>query len=252
MENNYIRIAFFVEGLTETIFIRSLLLNIFDSSKLEIMFVRLLNSSRGAPTYSMPNPTAIIKFLLIDVEGDSNVLSGIKEREKDFFSKGYKKIIGLRDMYSDEYKRTSKKREIDDRIVSLIISKAQGEIDKMNNPKLIKLHFATMEIEAWFIAMVDVLNKIDIRLTHSFIKRKLSFDILIIDPQLFFRKPSNDLAKIYLLVGKTYQKTKKSLESLMSKMQKEDFYNLYNSGKVSNYKIFFEDVTEGFENYLTP
>lgn len=251
MANKPIKIAFFVEGLTETIFIRRLLLSIFDNSKIEIRSLRLFNTSKGTPTYSVINDFAEIRFLLVDVEGDSNVLSGIKEREKNFFSQGYKKIIGLRDMYSNQYNNLTKKKRVDEGVISLLISRAQSEINKMSKPTLIKLHFAIMEIEAWFIAMVDVLNKIDVRLTQSFIKRKLSFDILVIDPQFYFRKPSRDLEKVYALVGKTYQKTKESLESLMSKMQKEDFYNLYSSGKVSNYKIFFEDVTEGFKNYLS-
>lgn len=250
MENNPIRIAFFVEGLTETIFIRSLLLNVFDNSKAEILCIRLFNTSKEVPTYSISNDSATIKFLLIDVEGDSNVLSGIKEREESFFNQGYKKIIGLRDMYSDEYDNLSKKKGVNKRVISLIISKVQSEIDKMSHPTLIKLHFAIMEIEAWFMAMVDVLNRIDSQLTPDFIKSKLGFDILIIDPQTFFRTPSNELEKIYALVGKTYDKTRHCLESLMSKMQKEDFYNLHRSDNVSRYKNFFEDATRGFENYV--
>ena len=250
MVNKLIKVAFFVEGLTETIFIRSLLLNIFDSSKLEIECIRLFNTSKGEPTYSIFNDLAIMKVLIIDVEGDSKVLSGIKERENNFFNQSYKKIIGLRDMYSDEYKNLSKKKGADEKTNSLVISRTQSEINKMTHPNLIKLHFAIMEIEAWFLAMTDVLSKVDSRLTPNFIKNKLGFDILIIDPQFYFRKPSRDLEKVYALVGKTYDKTKSCLEGLMSKIQKEDFYNLYSSGKVSHYKNFFEDIKEGLEGYL--
>lgn len=215
------------------------------------MSIRLFNTSKGTPTYNVLNDFAEISFLLVDVEGDSNVLSGIKEREKNFFSQKYKKIVGLRDMYSDEYESLSKKKGIiDQEATSLITAKVQDEINKMSHPNLIKLHFAIMEIEAWFIGMIDVLHRVDSRITPDFIKSKLSFDILTIDPQLSFKKPSSDLSKIYTLVGKTYDKTRACLESLMSKMQKKDFYNLYSSGKVSHYNNFFKDVTEKFEGYL--
>lgn len=251
MENNLIKIAFFVEGLTETIYIRYLLLNIFNNSDIEIDIYRSFNTQKSSPAYGIKNEVAKLKFLVLDVEGDSNVLSGIKEREKNLFVQGYMKVFGLRDMYSNEYDSLSSSGGVDQTAILKIQSGIQEEINKMSNPSLISFHFAVMEIEAWFLAMIAVLSRIDSQITVEFIKNKLGYDLLSINPELYFRKPSVDLGKIYLLVGKSYDKSTHCLESLMSKMQRQDYYDLCNSGKVGYYKSFFEDITTGLEGFLT-
>lgn len=178
-------------------------------------------------------------------------MSGIKERERDFFGLGYMKIFGLRDMYSSEYDSLSSSGGVDQVVILKIQSKVQEEINKMSNPSLINFHFAIMEIEAWFLAMIAVLSRVDSQITPDFVKNKLGYDLSPIDPELFFRKPSADLEKIYTLVGKNYDKSTHCLESLMSKMQRQDYYDLCDSGKVACYKRFFEDITADLGDYTT-
>lgn len=248
MGNKIPRIAFFVEGLSETIFIRTLLLRTFNNSLVQVRCIRLLNTFKGPPCYSFLNKNAKLSFLIADVEGEGNVISAIKERKDNFLSLDYKKIIGLKDMYSDGYSRISP-RKIDDKVTSQFFSRTAKEISKMGSDR-IKFHFAVMELEAWFLAMDGLLEKIDSRLTSEFLKKRLGYDLSRVDPEVYYFKPSSDFKKILRLADKSYNKSKGVLEGIMGKMTKDDFINLSQAGKVGHYKIFLTEVHSGLGSYL--
>jgi predicted ATP-dependent endonuclease of OLD family len=135
------KIAIFVEGETELIFVRHLLLKLFDNYILKFECIRLLSGGKTARTpfdFSSPNPK--IYFQVISVGNDYRVLSVIKDREKSLIEDSFDTIVGLRDMYSQEYKKLS--RNIDESVTKQFIDKSNETIRKTNNPSKIKLHFA--------------------------------------------------------------------------------------------------------------
>ena len=97
-------------------------------------------------------------------------------------------IIGLRDMYSEAYEKLSR-GVINDDISNQFIQNHNSTIQKMTYQDRIKLYFAIMEIEAWFLAMYDIFQRIDSVLTIEYIEEKLGFDLRRIDPQGEFFKP---------------------------------------------------------------
>ena len=120
----------------------------------------------------------------------------------------------------------------------------------MQNTINIKCHYSIMEIEAWFLAMYWILKRINPKLTLGFIKSKLKIDLLNIDPETFFFKPSVELSKIYTLVGKKYDKSVHCAESLMSKMNKKDFDNILKSGKVKSLIKLYSEIVDGYKKFL--
>jgi len=153
------RIAIFAEGQSELIFVRTLLLRVIDNAKLSFECVKFNKGGGQDPVpykYSTPNPD--VYFLIIDVGNDERVLSEIKEREMKLFENGYKKILGLRDMYSRKYDERSP-GIINDRLTKDFIKAAQTIIDAMSRPDAVILNFAIMELEAWFLAMYGLFQK---------------------------------------------------------------------------------------------
>ena len=140
------KVAIFTEGQSELIFIRNLLLRTIDCSKVSFMCFRLYAGKTEPTPFNFSNPHAEVSFLIVNVGQDEKVLSIIKERERDLIRKGYERIIGLRDMYSEEYLKRSP-NEIDNSVIQLFIDSWNSTIQNMSNPSKIKMHVAVMELE---------------------------------------------------------------------------------------------------------
>ena len=132
------KIAVFVEGQSEQIFVRNLLYHLFDAGILSFNCFRLLAKRAHPPPYTFNNPKAEVHYQIINVGNDEKVLSAIKDREAKLFNKGFAKIIGLRDMYSRAYRERSP-GVVDDKIHQKFIDATNSVIAKMQNPDQIRL-----------------------------------------------------------------------------------------------------------------
>jgi hypothetical protein len=157
------KIAIFVEGQTELIVVREHLLRWFNYSDIEIECRTLFVDSKFHKVpYDVPSPTPQYHFQIINVGSDSLVLSRILKREALMWHAGYDKIIGLRDMYSQEYRERSS--VIDARVNADFINAHRQTIDaKAQKPAQIVVQFAIMETEAWFLGLTQIFEKLDVR-----------------------------------------------------------------------------------------
>lgn len=236
------KVAIFTEGQTELIFVRDFLLRILDLSKLSLECWELLahRLSRVSYPYSCPNPE--IHFMIIDAHGDEGVLSSISEREKNLIEKGgYEKIIGLRDMYSEAYKKLSP-GVINDSVTNRLIQSYNLTIQNMIYSNKIQLHLAIMEIEAWFLAMYNIFQRIDSLLTVEYIEEKLGFNLRRIDPQKEFYKPSNQVGDVFLLSGRQYDKQESDIENITSKMILADFDGATENDRCKCFDAFYQEL----------
>ncbi len=237
------RIAIFAEGQTELIFIRNFLLKVLDPSKLSFECHELLHHQQSTVPYQYPNPNADIHFLILDVHGDEGVMSSIKEREKNLVEKnGYERIIGLRDMYSAEYARRSP-RVIHDRISDMIIQGHNQTIGDMTYSDRIKFHFAIMEIEAWFLGMYNLFQKIDSLLTVEYIKQNLGIDLKSADPQKEFYRPSDQVRSIFQLCGREYKKKQGEIEGICKNIDSSDLDAARENGRCACFDDFYKEIT---------
>ena len=210
------KIAFFVEGQTEQIFIDQLIRNTFSYNKIdieELQFFGKEDNRRIRTIRSVSSDTSSEYFIRVyDCHGgneNSTVKSDIREQFMKLLGESFTFIIGLRDVYplSDT-----------DKLKSMMI------INLPDDSKLpIKIFFAVREIEAWFIAEEKHYALIDDLLTISYVNQIVGFDITTLSTETIHH-PSLTLKTIYQSVGKDYNKKKWEIERTVHCL---DYENLY-------------------------
>ncbi len=238
------KIAIFVEGQTELIFTRELLLKCFEWQGIWIECYTLFNDVNLIPVdYSYKSPNAIVYYQIINIGNDAKVLSAILKREKYLYSQSFNKIIGLRDMYSKEYKQAVKTQEIKPEINQKFIEGHLSTIKaRAKHPEKIEFHFAIMELEAWLLGIKDIFFRFDKTLTDEKIEMELNVKLSAIDPEREIFHPASLVSKIMKIVGDNYDKKKGEVNKFMGRITKEDFHSLLESGKCNTFKGYFESL----------
>jgi len=208
--------AFFVEGYTERLFLEKLLTEIFGSNKIKIETKKISGGRRIPVSITTLSTSSNSKkkdyyILIYDCGGDSSIRSYIGDQRASLIKTGYIKIFGIRDVYPD-FDRSE------------IIKLRNGLYFKLPQKDLpTKFILSIMEIEAWFLAEENHYATIDSKLTIDYIKNNYCFDPSIYNTELR-DEPTNDLIKIYQLVGKSYTKTKSHIDRTINSL---DYDNVY-------------------------
>jgi hypothetical protein len=237
------KFAIFVEGQTELITVRELLLRKFNYVvKIECITLFTEGKLRKVP-YDFFNLNAQFHFLIINV-GNDKVLSRILRREKLMWSAGYERIIGLRDMYSEEYRDISP-QQIDPKATQKLIDDHNETIKNQSQyPEKIVMCFAIMEIEAWFLGMYQIFERLDTRLTVEYIRTQTGIDLEKVNPETEFFHPANQMEAIYKIAGLSYDKSKEVIEAIAKYLKQEDYTDLIKSGKCHSFHKFYQALEE--------
>jgi len=235
------KVAIFAEGQSELIFVRHFIALLLGWEKISFKCLKLYRGATEPVPFEYLNPNAETYFLIVNIGNDETVLTAVKDRERQLIQAGYEKIIALRDMYSEEYSKRSA-GVIDANVTKGFIDQTNITISKMNNSDKIKMCFAIMELEAWFLGMYNIFKRVKPELNVAYIEEKLGFNLAVIDPQAKFFKPADDVDKIFSLVGLRYQKKEHLAESLCSKMDKNDFSNALENGRCVSFKDFYDEL----------
>ncbi len=118
----------------------------------------------------------------------------------------------------------------------------------MNYGDRIHLYFAVMEIEAWFLAMYKLFERIDPLLTIEYIQNELGIDFKSIDPEREFFKPSKEVNDIMELIGRGYKKKKDEIEAITNSMQISDFNDAIENNRCecfTEFRTSLEQVATG-------
>lgn len=187
------KLAIFVEGQTEQIFLKSFVEQIAGEHRVELI------TSTGKENRLMILRTGKVKaaqdkyiVLLVDCAGDERVKSTILDQRDSLMAAGYSLVLGLRDLYPKEYKD-----------ISVVKKNMKYGIPTKGLP--IHILLAVEEVEAWFIKEYSHFKKIDSRLNPKEFKIKFGFDPSNENAEAI-RKPAALLNKIYQSVGKAYKK----------------------------------------------
>lgn len=235
-----IKTAIFVEGQTELIFIRELLLKIFQYDNIALECFTLFTDTNFIPTeYAFQNPEATYFFQIVNVGNDKSVLTRILKRENHLRNAGFQRIIGLRDMYSKEYRDIVKKHTIDKTINEKFIEGHKAQIKSGN----IFFCFAIMEIESWLLGFRKVFKRMNNQLTVEYIKEQLGIDLETINPENTFFHPAEQMDQIFQLIAQRYNKSKGDINSLVSHIEREDYLELLESDKCHSYKEFLNSLS---------
>lgn len=233
--------AIFVEGQTELVFVREYLLRKFDYQDISIECYTLFTDSNFYPTeYAFPNDDATNHFQIINVGNDNAVITRILRREKNLWSSGFTRIIGLRDMYSKNYRELAKEvGKIDFDLNEEFKQSTKEQIAKVaEKSNQIDFSFAIMEAESWVLGFHNCFEKINPLLTVEYIEANLGFNLERINPEITFFHPAKIIEQIYDLVNETYKKSKGNIEAIMASLQKEDFEYLRSIDKCASFGEF--------------
>jgi len=208
------KLAIFVEGQTEQIFIDRFLREFIKSSSLAIESVEASGGKKCSRfttiiASEISTPETKYKVLIFNSCTDNRVISDIRERYEGLKNNGYSHFIGLRDLYP-KYIYSEKDEALEE---------ALPVLDNFENTTII---YATMEIETWFIAEFKHYEAINKNLTLTKIKDELLLDLEnITNIERFITKPAKKLHQIYQLVDFSYSKNSNiTIDSL-------DYENLY-------------------------
>lgn len=213
------RIAFFVEGQTEQIFVNRLIREILGTQQINIM-QKQFRGGVNIPKQEIVRNSSFSRnpkyeILIFDCGADNRVKSEIIENIANLRSKGYEMIIGLRDLYPIPITELEKL----EKGLRFLPHKLKNESQHFD------IIIAVHEIEAWFLGETNHFKKIDKRLTSRFIREKLGFDPYTTNAEVR-EHPAKDLDSIYRLVGKSYTKRYGQTQRVVNKL---DINNMRNN-----------------------
>lgn len=218
------KIAFFVEGQTEQIFINRLVKEILGSGNVTVIQKKISGGS-NSPRHEVTRSYNIAKssqftVMIYDCGADNRVKSEILENIRSLRESGFSFIVGVRDLYPlsiDELPRLEKG------LVFLPTSLREYQ-------KAFDIIVAVREVETWFLAETSHFLKINKKLTGRYIEKHLGFNPDKVNP-LTREHPSADLSRIYKLAGRSYTKKCWQVEKLVNrldfnKIRQEIRYNI--------------------------
>ncbi len=223
------KLAVFVEGQTEQIFVVKLLEEIVGARNLHIekRTSRGRKSGRRMHLLETHDPESEDRYfaLIVDCGQDESVKSDIAERYDELVARGYQAIVGIRDVYPLKRDDIPKLRK-------------GLEYKVKTNPIRVLFALGIMEVEVWFIAEHTHCVRIDPRLTTDLISEDLGFDPSTYDLTLL-EHPAADLDDVYRLAGQRYNKKKAVVQRTVDVLDYasmyielgsrfEDFKNLVN------------------------
>lgn len=205
------KIAFFVEGQTEQIFVNRLVKEILGYDRISVISKRSVGGTKIPKQEIVRSATfsrkPLYQVLINDCGSDNRVKSEILENLENLRESGYTSIIGIRDLYPlpiSDLERLEKGLKF-----------LPANIRKYKNP--FDILVVVQEIETWFLGETTHFRKVDKRLTSSFIKQRLGFDPYAVNA-MQRRHPSRDLNDIYQLVGKSYTKRNWQVKRLVDRL----------------------------------
>jgi hypothetical protein len=209
------RLAIYVEGQTEQLFVAKLLKEIAGEKNIYIEQQKGKYGKKKERKFTVitaSSKTTDQKYyvLIRDSGGDGQVKSDIREHCEFLAERGYLKILGLRDVFPAEYKDIPK-----------ILQVLKYAMPTKYIP--IQILLAIMEIEAWFLAETSHFAKIDSSLTIDVVKNKLGIDPSTQEVETI-SNPAKELYEIYQLAGCAYNKRKDNCERTVEAL---DYSNIY-------------------------
>jgi hypothetical protein len=194
------RLAVFVEGQTEQLFVEKLLEEIAGANRIRI-FKEKIKGGKTCPktiTCIRSDPqdqTKPFYALIVDCSCDNRVKSEIRDQYDSLTRRGYTVIIGIRDVFPDD-------------LVRLETGLYYGLPTK---PVAVEMILAKMEIEAWFLAEISHYERIHPDITLRRAVEALGFDPSN-DPIELRPQPSVDLKAVYMLEGLPYDKSRDTVQ----------------------------------------
>jgi len=208
------KIALFVEGQTEQIFIEKLIREIIGRHGFSIENYKFINENKleSIPLwFSAKNNNGHSEycFIIYDCCGDDSVQSFIRERLDSLQSEAFSMVIGIRDVFPETN-------------IEKIKQHLYFGIPE-NQKHLTNIILAINETEAWFIADENHYPKISNKISYETANEITGIDVRK-DSTEVIPHPSEALKQIYMKGKTTYDKSQKKVQRTVNEL---DYENLY-------------------------
>lgn len=242
------KVAVFVEGQTEQIFVSNFLLKWYnyDDSILGFECIASQKTTLFRGDYTTYGSSTSKNFFLVrNVGNDESVISRMAEEASKMTEKGYRLIIGLRDMYSQDYSnkvRTSPK-QIDQQLNMRYIENTRKVLANHPQAHLLRIHHAIMEVEAWLLGMPSCLLGLNSAMTIDYIRSQGYSFVDDQDPETTIFHPAAEIAKLGRSLNiKPYDKHDYEIINMCKHLERSDYESLMKSGKCQSFNQFAQDL----------
>lgn len=209
------KLAIFVEGQTEQIFIQRLIEEIAGKKNLTVQLDQLQGGANAPRTtinqLIIKSPEETKYYVLIrDSATDSRVVSDVRDTIHNLHSQGYDRVIGLRDLYPLNIDELQDVEEASNTYIPRNLMPAN-------------IIIAVREIETWFLAEINHYQAIHPNLNIPLIDQQLGINIPSINIESI-EHPSQTLHSIYKLVGLAYKKSRNQVARTVNALDIENIY----------------------------
>ncbi len=236
------KFAVYVEGKAEMLFVADVLSKYSNYDPLIVGFNCINLNSDNFEYVQYPiqgDENSANYYQIVNVNNDNRVISKLKKDIPNLVKQGYEIIIGLRDVFGEDYDNICAKQQVIDHELITEMYKIQSEQIRFEGVNT-RLHFAIMEYETWMIALLD--NYI---VSKGGIPKKV-FEAVGVDYYSDFENslfhPYNKVQKIYQLLNSTYGKHESDYMSFFASLTKEDYEKLRNSDRCASFKSFINSL----------
>lgn len=216
------KIAIFVEGLTEQIFLTEFIKQIFGTRNITFNLFKYSGKAGSRSIQIIEKNSANeqdkIGMYIYDSAGDESVKSDIKNNLHFLQKSGFSKVLGIRDVYPNTYTDINKIRRL------MMYGMPTSLVP-------LSIHLSIMEIESWFLAEENHYRNINTSFTMEEINNVLGIDITSQSTETI-ENPATMLDEIYKVKGMRYEKNRnKKIVKDKAKIERTvnalDFENLY-------------------------
>jgi hypothetical protein len=208
------KIALFVEGQTDQIFVEKIIREIIGKHGFSVKNYKFLggkSSIRKPLLLTSQNAGVDVEYIFViyDCGGDDKVKSDIRERLDSLREESFSLVIGIRDVYP----------ETD--IVKIRQYLYFGIYPKTDIS--VKIILAVNEIEAWFLAEETHYPKISKKISFETANEVAGIDVCK-DSTESISHPSDILKQIYIKGRTTYDKSKEKVQRTVDALNYENLY----------------------------
>lgn len=234
--------ALYVEGVTEAGFVYRLIGEHYgwDWTLFRLECLNLDPKEAANDLQNYGDEKAPDYFLIYDSCSDQAVSSDIKNRIVSHQKAGFDKVIGLRDVYSENFKALYP-QQFNTQSIASFIKDMRDTLAEFDPNGVTRLCFAIMEIEAWLLAIEDVFHRIDSRIDGQWLLTKVNVDVSK-DPEQEYYHPYSRLEDVFASISKPYGKHWEAIKDVIFKLVQDDFDTLYHSGKCASFREFYDTV----------
>lgn len=225
------KVAVYVEGMTELVFVYHTIFAHFQSdwTAFYLDFLSTSPSDRIELAHPYGDENAENYFLIYNCGADESVIPTMIERYPSHIQQGFNAVIGLRDIHGFRYFEIYKAghEKIEWPKVSEMMHDLEATVASADSSGTMAIRFSIMEIEAWLLAMPDLLAEVYPGFPY---KR-----IASIDPEVSFVHPFKELSDMT-----PYEKHFNIVESAFSHITSAHLETLLKSGKCASFAHFYK------------